>query len=112
MKIATETDPRCAYMAKPGQRGSRRNVCTAGCAYMTRPVRAQINGKDWVCQYGRDGPRWVGQWQGLGVPIWQSQSRMEGGGQQMKRGWREEVKGVIPGVPIWQSRVNNEVRGN
>ena len=78
MKIATETDPRCAYMAKPGQRGSRRNVCTAGCAYMTRPVRAQINGKDWVCQYGRDVPRWVGQWQGLGVPIWQSQSRMEG----------------------------------
>ena len=36
----------------------------------------------------------------------------EKGGQQVKSGWREEVKGVIPGVPIWQSRVNNEVRGN
>ena len=28
----------------------------------------------------------------------------------MKRGCKKEVKGVISGVPIWQSRVNNEVR--
>ena len=64
-------------MAKPGQRGSGGDVFTAGCAYMTRAMQSQSNGKDWVCQYGRDDPRWASQWQGLGVPIWQSQSRME-----------------------------------
>ena len=56
MKIATETDPRCAYMAKPGQRGSRRNVCTGR-----------------VCLYDQAGAS-ANQWQGLGVPIWQRQS--------------------------------------
>ena len=42
--MTTKTDPRCAYMAKPGQNGSRIKskgggfLAGTGCAYMAEPV--------------------------------------------------------------------------
>ena len=42
--MTTKTDPRCAYMAKPGQNGSRIKSKGGGflagpaCAYMAEPV--------------------------------------------------------------------------
>ena len=44
MEMTPKTDPRCAYMAKPGQNGSKIKsngggfLTGTGCAYMAEPV--------------------------------------------------------------------------
>ena len=44
MEMIPKTDPRCAYMAKPGQNGSKVKsneggfLTGTGCAYMAEPV--------------------------------------------------------------------------